>query len=73
MKSKHNQIKKNGKSSYNEFDERNGLKPVKSKSGKSKRISIYDDLDEEIDFNNDDYFIKDLELEEDDLDEEESY
>ena len=53
MKSKQNFSKKNEKrSSYNEFDERKGLKPVKNKSGKSnKKISIYDDLDDDFDEN----------------------
>ena len=49
MKSKQNFSKKNNvRSSYVESADR--LKPVKSKSGKSnKRISIYDDLDDEFD------------------------
>ncbi|MGQ1787772.1 MULTISPECIES: hypothetical protein [unclassified Saccharicrinis] len=77
MKSKQNFNKKSGKrSANNEFDDKIGLKPVKSKSGKiSKKISIYDDLDDDFDENdleNLDYdkvdfdFDQDFEIEDED-------
>ncbi len=51
MKSKQSFNKRSDKrSTYNEIDEKGGLKPIKSKSGKSnKKISIYDDLDDDFD------------------------
>ncbi len=56
MKAKKNFSKKSV-SSFDEGNNRNGLRPVKSKAGKSKnRLSIYDELDEDFDedlsFNN---------------------
>ncbi len=67
MKSKNSIHKKNSnRSNGNELDERQGLKPVKAKSGKSNRkLSIYDDYDEnelddfkyeDIDFSYDDEY-----------------
>ena len=69
MKSKNDHNKKSSKPSYSEFDEkRNGLKPVKSRSGKSKRLSIYDDLDDEdMDMSLDDYSTDNFDFEDDDL------
>ncbi len=68
MKAKKNFSKKSV-TSFDEGASRNGLRPVKSKSGKSKnRLSIYDELDEDFDddlsFNNysdnfDDEFLND--------------
>ncbi|GAF04415.1 hypothetical protein [Saccharicrinis fermentans] len=72
MKSKQNFSKKSNKrSAYHEFDDRKGLKPVKSKSGKvSKKISIYDAMDDDfdnLDFDNSDFYIdQDYVLEDDD-------
>ena len=72
MKSKqHFNKKSNKRSAYNELDDRKGLKPIKSKSGKaSKKISIYDAMDDEFDnfeFDNSDFYKdQDFELENDD-------
>ncbi len=66
MKSKKTNFKKSQRSSFNNFEEKDGLKPVKSKSGKSnKRISIYDDLDddEDINFDMDDFSYKETDFE----------
>ncbi len=64
MKSKQNLNKRNKRSSVNEFDEKNGLKPVKSKNSKSKRISIYDELDDDFDLDMENYSFSDPEIEE---------
>lgn len=61
MKSKQSINKKSKRSAFNEFDDKSGLRPLKSNSGKSKKISIYDDLDD--DFDDLDYknFLHDIE------------
>ncbi len=66
MKSKKTNLKKTQRSSFNNSEEKDGLKPVKSKSGKSsKRISIYDDLDddEDMDLEMDEYSYNDTDFE----------
>ncbi len=65
MKSKKTNFKKAKRSSFNDFAEKDGLKPVKQKSGKSnKRISIYDELDDdEMDLRMDDYSYKESDYE----------
>ncbi len=76
MKSKHDHNKKIKRTSYNDVDERKGLKSVKSKDGKSKRISIYDDLDEDddnMDFELDDFSLNSPDFEDNYYDDEDDY
>ncbi len=73
MKTKHDHNKKNKRSAYNEVNERNGLKPVKSKNGKSKNFSIYDNLDEDMDFEMDNYSLHDTDFEDNYYDDEDDY
>ncbi len=75
MKSKKTNLKKSKRSSFNDFEEKDGLKPVKSKSGKSsKKLSIYD-LDDDTDLDMDDYSFKetDFEYENDIYDDDDDY
>lgn len=69
MKSRQNFSNKNKRSSVNEFNDRNGLKPVKSKFEKSKRISIYDQLDDDDDLDLNSGFYSNNEFDDDDNDE----
>ncbi len=74
MKSKHDQHKKNKRSAYDDVDERKGLKAVKSKTGKSKKISIYDELDEDMDFDINDFSVNSPDFEDDNYyDDEDDY
>ncbi|MCW3788603.1 hypothetical protein [Plebeiibacterium sediminum] len=73
MKSKHDQHKKNKRSAYDEVSDRNGLKPVKPKSGKSKRLSIYDEIDEDMDFELDDDSFRDTDFDDNYFDDEDDY
>ncbi len=73
MKSKHDQHKKNKRSAYDEVNNRNGLKPVKTKSGKSKRLSIYDEIDEGMDFGLDDDSFRNTDFEDNYYDDEDDF
>ncbi len=75
MKSKKTNLKKSKRSSFNDFEEKDGLKPVKTKSGKSsKKLSIYD-LDDDTDLDMDDYSFKetDFDYENDIYDDDDDY
>ncbi len=76
MKSKKTNFKKSKRSSFNDFEEKDGLKPVKSKAGKSsKKLSIYDELDDDMDLDMEDYSFKetDFEYENDIYDDDDDY
>jgi len=79
MKSKMYSNGKNKRSSVDEYEDKNGLRPVKPKSGKSnKRISIYDELDDDSDmddysYESDNDFDEDIYDDEDDDDEDDDY
>ena len=73
MKSKHDHNKKNKRSAYDDVDEKRGLKAVKSRNGKSKRISIYDDLDDDMDFDMNDFSLNSPDFEDNYYDDEDDY